>query len=92
MDHVSNQIVAGNLIATTPASQRVVAPFIHDLSATRAVCVLGPDGHAEATTEADLKLGCRDVRLEAVRIGEEPRTSSGNTVEAEVCQAVALLR
>ena len=92
MNHVSHQIVASDPIAAASANQSVVSPFVHDLSTERAVRVLGPDGQAKATEKADPKQGGRNVGLEGVRKGKEPRASSRNAVEAKVSPAVVLLR
>ena len=51
-DDVPNEIVTSDSFPTTAARQGLASPFVHDLSAERAVCVLRPDGQAKAGIRA----------------------------------------
>ena len=75
--------MAIDLVLATTARQGVFSPH-HDLAAESAVCVLGPERHAQMTTKANLERGRRDVRF------EEPSASSRDPVEAEMRQSMAL--
>ena len=52
---VPDKVMAGDPITSAPTDQGVVAPLVHDLAKKGAVCVLGPDRHAEATAETNPK-------------------------------------
>ena len=82
--------MTGDPILAAPTGQSVVSPSVQDLTTKRAVSILGPDGNTEATTKADPKERWRDVRTRGVREGEKPSPGSGDAVEDEVSQAVAL--
>ena len=46
---LTDHVVPGHTVATTPANKCVVTPLIHNLAAKSAAGVLGPDRHSETT-------------------------------------------
>ena len=80
VDNVSNQIAAGDPVTATPASQGVVTPFIHDLTAKRTVRVLGPDracGHDDGGRPETRVRGCETRGSPAGRRAKRPPLEYG---------------